>query len=123
MHAARARHDTFFISHACKPACACKIGDIKPTVQSSCVCTTCVHDACVHVRNAHTKFGLHVHENGKPLYKHVYVLRCKPLVIQDVNPAKEYLTVKLKRLKGVPFTDYHRYFSDKFQCDKLMPIQ
>ena len=42
------------------------------------------------------------------LYKHVYVIRCNPLVIQDVNPAKEYLTVKLKRLEGVSFTDYHR---------------
>ena len=30
------------------------------------------------------------------LYKHVHVLRCNPLVIQDVNPAREYLTVKLK---------------------------
>ena len=40
------------------------------------------------------------------LYKHVYVLRCNPLVIQDVNPAKEYLTVKLKRLEGVSFTNY-----------------
>ena len=28
------------------------------------------------------------------LYKHVYVLRCKPLVIQDENPAKEYLKLK-----------------------------
>ena len=35
------------------------------------------------------------------LHKHVYVLRCNPLMIQDVNPAKEYLTVKLKRLEGV----------------------
>ena len=78
MHVARARHDTFSISHAWKPACVCKIGDIKPTEQSSRVCTTRVHDACVHVRNAHTKFGLHVHENCKPLYKHVYVLRCNP---------------------------------------------
>ena len=41
------------------------------------------------------------------LHKHVYVLRCNPLVIQDINPAKEYLTVKLKRLEGVSFTDYH----------------
>ena len=41
------------------------------------------------------------------LNKHVYVLRCNPLVIQDINPAKEYLTVKLKRLEGVSFTDYH----------------
>ena len=29
-------------------------------------------------------------------------------MIQDVNPAKEYLTVKLKRLEGVSFTDYHQ---------------
>ena len=42
------------------------------------------------------------------LYKHVYVVRCTPLVIQDINPAEEYLTVKLKRLEGVSFTNYHR---------------
>ena len=54
--------------------------------------------------------------------KHVYVLRCNPLMIQDVNHAKEYLTVKLKRLEHVSFTDYHRYFLVKFQCDKLMSI-
>ena len=30
-------------------------------------------------------------------------------MIQDVNPAKEYLIVKLKRLEGVSFTDYHRF--------------
>ena len=57
------------------------------------------------------------------LYKHVHVLRCNPLMIQDINPARDYLTVKLKQLEGVSFTDYHRLFSDKFQCDKLMPIQ
>ena len=34
------------------------------------------------------------------LYKHVYVLRC--------NPDKEYLTVRLKQLEGVSFTDYHQ---------------
>ena len=84
MRAARARHDTFFISHACNPACARKIGDIKPTMQTSRVCTRHVHDACVHVTNAHAKFGLCVHANCKPrtsekLYKHVYVLRCNPL--------------------------------------------
>ena len=39
-------------------------------------------------------------------YKHVHVLRCNPLVTQDVNPAKK-LTVKLKQLEGVSFTDYH----------------
>ena len=39
------------------------------------------------------------------LYKHVHVLRCNP---QDVNPTTEYLTVKLKRLEGVSFTEYYR---------------
>ena len=53
-------------------------------------------DARVHVRNAHAKFGLRVHANCKPmivdkLYKHVHILRCNPLVIQDVNPAKNIL--------------------------------
>ena len=66
MRAAWARHDTFFISHACKPACARKINDVKPTMQSSCVRTRRVHDARVHVRNAHAKFILRVHTNCKP---------------------------------------------------------
>ena len=62
----KARHDTFFISHACKPVCARKIGDVKPTMQSSHVCTRRVHDARMHVRNSHAKFGLRVHANCKP---------------------------------------------------------
>ena len=66
MLAARAQHDMFFILHACKPAYAHKIGDVKPTVHSSCVCTSRVHDACVHVRNAHAKFGLRMLANCKP---------------------------------------------------------
>ena len=66
MRAARARHDRFFISHACKPACARKIGDVRPIVQSSRVRTRHVHDAHMHVRNAHAKFGLCVHANCKP---------------------------------------------------------
>ena len=65
MRAARAQHNTFFISHACKPACARKIGDIKPTMQSSRVHTNCVQDARMHVRNAHAKFGLRMHANCK----------------------------------------------------------
>ena len=32
----------------------------------------------------------------KKLYKHVHVLRCNPLVIQDVHSAREYLIAKLK---------------------------
>ena len=31
-----------------------------------------------------------------------------PLIVQDVNPAKELLTVKLKQVEGVPFCDYHQ---------------
>ena len=41
------------------------------------------------------------------LYKYVHVVGVTPIVIQDINPAKEILTVKLKRLQGVSFTDYH----------------
>ena len=66
MCAARAQHDTFLISHTCKPVSTRKIGDVKPAMQSSRVCTRRMHDACVHVRNSHTKFGLHVHANCKP---------------------------------------------------------
>ena len=66
MCAAWVRHNTFFISHVCKPACACRIDDIKPIVHSSRVRTRHVHDACVHVRNAYAKFGLRVHANCKP---------------------------------------------------------
>ena len=66
MRAARARHKTFFISHACKPACARKIDDVKLTVESSHVHTRCVYDARMHVRNAHAKFGLRVLANCKP---------------------------------------------------------
>ena len=39
---------------------------VNPTVHSSRVCTRCVHDVRMHVRNAHAKFGLHVHANYKP---------------------------------------------------------
>ena len=57
---------TCFSFHMCASMkCTRKIDDVKPTVQSSCVCTRCVHDARVHVRNAHTKFGLRVHANCK----------------------------------------------------------
>ena len=59
-------HDTFFILHVCKPACARKIGDIKPAVQSSRVHNRHVHDVHMHVRNSHAKFGLRVHANCKP---------------------------------------------------------
>ena len=56
------------------------------------------------------------------LYKHVYVLRCN-LMIQDVNPAKEYLTVKLKRLEGVSLPIIIGNSQISFNVDKLMSIQ
>ena len=105
-----------FILHTCKPACACKIDDIKPTVQSSHVHTRHVHDSLqMHVcmSGMHTPnldyACMQIVSQGqrKKLYKRVHVLRCNPLVIQDINPAKEYLTIKLKRLEDMSFTDYH----------------
>ena len=65
MRAARARHDTFFISHTCKLVCAGKNDDVKPPVQISRACTRRVHDARVHGRNSHAKFGLYVYANCK----------------------------------------------------------
>ena len=98
-------------------ACTCKIDDVKPTLQSSHVCTRCVHDSLqmhVSMSGMHTSnldyVCMQIVSQGQwnKLYKHVYVLRCNPLMIQDVNPTKDFLTVKLKRLEGVSFTDYHR---------------
>ena len=43
-----------------------KIDDIKPSMQSSRVCTRRVHDARMHVRNANAKFVLCVHAYCKP---------------------------------------------------------
>ena len=83
------------------------IDDVKPTVHSSHVHTRCVHDACMHVCMSGMQTPNLDYVCMQILYKHVHVLRCNPLVIQDANPAKEFLTVKLKRLEGVSFTDYH----------------
>ena len=58
------RH-VFHFTHA--SLCARKIGDIKPTVQSSCVHNRRAHYARMHVRNVHAKFGLRVHANCKPM--------------------------------------------------------
>ena len=93
--------------------CARKIDDIKSTVQSSCVCTRHVHNSWqMHVcmSGMHTPnldyMCMQIVSQGQrnKLHKHVHLLRCNPLVIQDVNPAKEFLTVKLKQLKGMYFT-------------------
>ena len=65
-HVQQGHGTTRFSSHACKPACAHKIGDVTPAVQSFRVHTRCVHNAHVHVRNSHTKFRLCMHANCKP---------------------------------------------------------
>ena len=91
-----------------------KIDDVKPTLQSSHARTRCVHNslqmhACMsgmHMPNLDYAC-LQIVSHGQ-WYKHVHVLRCNPLMIQDANPAKESLTVKLKWLEGVSLTDYHR---------------
>ena len=44
-------------------------------------------------------------------------------MIQDVNPAKEYLTVKLKRLEGVSLPIIIGNSRISFNADKLMSIQ
>ena len=67
-------------------------------MQSSRVCTRRVHDSLqMHA----CKSGMYtpnldyvcmqIISQGQwnKLYKHVHVLRCNPLMIQDVNPAKE----------------------------------
>ena len=59
MRVACTRHDTFFISHACRHACAHKIDDIETLVQSTHVRTRRVAEARVHVRYVHAKSGLH----------------------------------------------------------------
>ena len=48
----------FFISHACRHACACKIDDVETLMQSTRVRTRHVAEARVHVRYVHTKSGL-----------------------------------------------------------------
>ena len=107
----------FHFTHTYKPMCARKIDDVKSTAQRSCVHTRHVQDSfqmhtCMsgmHTQNLdYTCMQITSQGQQNKLYKHVHVLRCNPLVIQDINPAKEYLTIKLKRLEGVSFTDYHR---------------
>ena len=63
----------FFILHTCKHACACKIDDIKPIVQSSHVYTRCVHSGlqmyvCMSGTHMPNLDCVHfsVHENCKP---------------------------------------------------------
>ena len=99
--------------------CARKIDDVKLTMQSSHVRIRRVHDslqmhACMsrmHIPNLdYTCMQIVSQGQRNKLYKHV---DCTdrgviPLEIQDINPAKTILTVNLKRLEGVSFTNYHR---------------
>ena len=73
--------------------------DIKPTVQSSQVHTRCVYDslqmhACMsgmHTPNLDYACMQIVSQGQRnKLYKHVHVLKYNPLMIQEVNPAKEF---------------------------------
>ena len=52
------RHDTFFILHVCRHACARKIDDVETLMQSTRARTRCVAEARVHVRYLHAKSGL-----------------------------------------------------------------
>ena len=52
------QHDTFFISHACRHACARKIVDVETLVQSTRVHTRRVAEARVYVRYVYAKSGL-----------------------------------------------------------------
>ena len=76
---------TFFISHACKRACPCKIGDVKPTMQSFCVHTRRACNACMsgtYTPNLDYPCMQIVRQGQRnKLNKHVYVLKCNPLVI------------------------------------------
>ena len=73
---------------------ACKIDDVKPTVHSTLVHTRHVCTMHVCMSEMHTPnldyACMQIVGQGQwnKLYKHVHVLRCNPLVIQDVNPAK-----------------------------------
>ena len=73
------------------------MNDVKPTMQGSRVRTRRVHDCLqMHV----CMLGMHTpnldyvcmqiisQRQLNKLYKHVHVLRCNPLVIQDITPAK-----------------------------------
>ena len=67
------------------------------TVSALDVCMTHACMSGMHTPNLDYAFMQIISQGQRnKLYKHVHVLRCNPLVIQDVNPAREYLTVKLK---------------------------
>ena len=84
MSAAKARHDTFFISHACKPSCTCKVDDVKPIpcfalVYALDVCTMHACMSEMHMPNLDYACKQIVSQGQwDKIYKHVYVLRCNP---------------------------------------------
>ena len=109
--AARARHDTFFISHSCKPVCTRKNWwrqtlACKALMYALDVCTMHACMSGMHTLNLYYACT-HIVSQGQQ-NKFYKTCLCNPLMIQEVNPAKAYLTVKLKWFKGVSFTNYHR---------------
>ena len=111
-------HNTFFILHACKHMCAHKTDDIRPIIQSSCVHIRRVHDSLqTHACRSrmHTPNLDYVHTNCKPRtaeytlwtcsHVHVLIIRCNSPHDTRCKSTKEFLTVKLKWLKGASFID------------------
>ena len=116
---------------ACVRLCGRRIDDVKCIIQSPHVDTRHVYDSLqMHtcMTRTYTLNLDEVHANCKPskaikLYECAYILRFILLVIQDVIPAKVFLAVKYKEIRGCVF--YRLLLaivSDKFQCDKLMLI-
>ena len=103
-------HNTtyFFISHACKHVCACKV------VTSSLPCIALVYalDMCTiyvcmsGMDTPNLDYAcMRIVSRGQrnKLYKHVYVLRCNPFMIQYIR--KSCLRIfycKAKAIRGLP---------------------
>ena len=94
MRAAWARHDTFFISYACKclRVHARLMMSNLPCIALVYALDVCTMHACMsgmHTSNL-DYMCMQIVSQGEwnKLHKHVHVLKCNPLVIQDINPVK-----------------------------------
>ena len=108
MHATRERHNMFFIhTHASLHVHARLVTSnllCKALVYTLDMCTMHVCMSGMYMPNLDYACMQIVSQGQQnKLYKHVNVLRCNTLMIQDVNPAKEYLTVRLKAIRGCVF--------------------
>ena len=93
MRAAWARHDTFsFHTRASMRVHARLMASNLPCIAIMYALDVCIIHACMsgmHTPNLnYVCMQIISQEQQNKLYKHVHVLRCNPLVIQDVNPAK-----------------------------------